>query len=30
MKNLNAKKIIAGTVISMGLALPLTATTNGN
>lgn len=30
MKKLNAKKIIVGTVISMGLALPLTATANGN
>lgn len=29
MKKLNAKKIIVGTVISMGLVLPLTATTNG-
>lgn len=30
MKKLNAKKIIVGTVISMGLTLPLAATTNGN
>lgn len=29
MKKLNAKKIIAGTVISMGLVIPLTATNNG-
>ncbi|MDE7055796.1 MAG: SLAP domain-containing protein, partial [Lactobacillus sp.] len=29
MKKLSAKKIIAGTVISMGLVIPLTATNNG-